>query len=191
MRYAKISRETRETGIEIELNIDGSGESDVDTGIGFFDHMLSSFAKHSGFDLSINAKGDLEVDEHHLIEDTGIVLGQVIDKALGDKNGIARFGEARIPMDESLAEVALDLGGRSYLVLDTEFESQRVGNFSTQMVRHFFESLTQNANMNLHASVYGDNDHHKIEALFKAFAYAMKRAVVVEGEGLRSTKGLL
>jgi imidazoleglycerol-phosphate dehydratase len=153
--------------------------------------MLSSFAKHSGFDLNINAKGDLEVDEHHLIEDTGIVLGQVIDKTLGDKNGIARFGEARIPMDESLAEVALDLGGRSYLVLDTEFESQRVGNFSTQMVRHFFESLTQNANMNLHASVYGDNDHHKIEALFKAFAYAMKRAVVVEGEGLRSTKGLL
>ena len=191
MRSAKISRETRETGIEIELNIDGSGEADVDTGIGFFDHMLSSFAKHSGFDLSINAKGDLEVDEHHLIEDTGIVLGQVIDKSLGDKNGIARFGEARIPMEESLAEVALDLGGRSYLVLDTEFESQRVGIFSTQMVRHFFESLTQNANMHLHASVYGDNDHHKIEALFKAFAYAMKRAVVVEGEGLRSTKGLL
>ncbi|MFP4654900.1 MAG: imidazoleglycerol-phosphate dehydratase HisB [Methanohalobium sp.] len=191
MRSAKISRETRETSIEIELNIDGRGEADIDTGIGFFDHMLASFAKHSGFDLNISANGDFEVDEHHLIEDTGIVLGQVIDKALDDKSGIARYGDAHIPMDESLADVALDLGGRSYLVLYADFETQRVGNFSTQMVRHFFESLTQSANMTLHASIYGYNDHHKIEALFKAFAHSMKRAVVVEGEDVRSTKGMI
>ncbi|ADI75043.1 Imidazoleglycerol-phosphate dehydratase [Methanohalobium evestigatum Z-7303] len=191
MRTANISRETGETSIEIELNLDGCGEAEVDTGIGFFDHMLSSFAKHSSFDLSISANGDLEVDEHHLIEDTGIVMGQAIDNALGDKKGIARYGEARIPMDESLADVVLDLGGRSYLVMNAEFESLYVGYFSTQLVRHFFESIVQNANMNLHASVYGDNDHHKIEALFKAFAHAMKRATVVEGESIKSTKGML
>ena len=153
--------------------------------------MLNSFARHGNFDLKIDATGDLIVDEHHLIEDTAIVLGQAIAQAIGDKNGIARFGEARIPMDEALADVVLDLGGRSYLVMDAEFDSPRVGEMNTQLVRHFFESLTENAKMNLHATVTGFNDHHKIEALFKAFAYALRRAVKIEGEGIKSTKGVL
>lgn len=191
MRSAEVSRKTGETDIRIELNIDGTGDSDIYTGIGFFDHMLTAFSKHGNFDLTVKASGDLVVDDHHLIEDTGIVLGQAFAEALGDKAGIARFGEARIPMDEALASVALDLGGRSYLVLDAEFMAPKVGEFSTQMVRHFFESVIQNSKINMHASVYGDNDHHKIEALFKAFAYAMRRATVIEGEGIKSTKGTL
>ena len=191
MRTAKISRKTSETDIKMELTLDGTGSSDISTGIGFFDHMLTAFARHGNFDLTVDAKGDLDVDEHHLIEDSGIVLGQAIAKALGDKAGIARFGEARIPMDEALADVALDLGGRNYLVFDAEFEVPQVGEFNTQMVGHFFESLAENAKMNIHVMVYGENDHHKIEALFKAFAYALRRAVVVEGNGVKSTKGVL
>lgn len=191
MRTGKISRKTNETDIKMKLTLDGTGSSDINTGIGFFDHMLTSFARHSNFDLTISARGDLVVDEHHLIEDTGIVLGQAIDMALGDKIGIVRFGEARIPMDEAIAEVALDLGGRSYLVFNAGFGSPRVGELNTQMVVHFFESLAGNANMNLHATVHGENDHHMIEALFKAFAYALRRAVVVEGGGVKSTKGVL
>lgn len=191
MRNAKIERKTKETDIRMELDLDGTGSSEINTGIGFFDHMLTSFARHGSFDLKIDATGDLIVDEHHLIEDTAIVLGQAIAKAVGDKNGIARFGEARIPMDEALADVVLDLGGRTYLVMNAEFESPRVGEMNTQLVRHFFESLTENAKMNLHATVTGYNDHHKIEALFKAFAYALRRAVKVEGEGIKSTKGVL
>ncbi|MDW7733514.1 MAG: imidazoleglycerol-phosphate dehydratase HisB [Methanolobus sp.] len=191
MRSAEVSRRTGETDIRIELNIDGTGISDIDTGIGFFDHMLTAFSKHGNFDLTVKATGDLVVDDHHLIEDTGIVLGQALAEALADKSGIARFGEARIPMDEALASVALDLGGRSYLVLDARFMSANVGEFSTQMVRHFFESVIQNAKINMHANVYGDNDHHKIEALFKAFAYALRRATAIEGHGIKSTKGTI
>ncbi|WP_135606032.1 imidazoleglycerol-phosphate dehydratase HisB [Methanococcoides sp. NM1] len=191
MRNAKITRKTKETDIRMELVLDGTGSSEINTGIGFFDHMLTSFARHGNFDLKIDATGDLIVDEHHLIEDTAIVLGQAIAKTLGDKNGIARFGEARIPMDEALADVVLDLGGRSYLVMDADFGSPCVGEMNTQLVRHFFESLTENAKMNLHATVAGYNDHHKIEALFKAFAYALRRAVKIEGEGIKSTKGVL
>ncbi|HJH31950.1 MAG TPA: imidazoleglycerol-phosphate dehydratase HisB [Methanosarcinaceae archaeon] len=191
MRTANISRKTNETDIKIKLTLDGTGSSDINTGIGFFDHMLTSFARHGNFDLSIAARGDLIVDEHHLIEDTGIVLGQVIAMALGDKAGISRFGEARIPMDEALAEVTLDLGGRSYLMLSAGFGSPRVGEFNTQMVKHFFESLAENAKMNLHATVHGENDHHMIEALFKAFAYALRRAVMIDGVGVKSTKGVL
>ena len=191
MRNAKIARKTKETDIRMELDLDGKGSAEINTGIGFFDHMLNSFARHGNFDLKIDATGDLIVDEHHLIEDTAIVLGQAIAQAVGDKNGIARFGEARIPMDEALADVVLDLGGRSYLVMNAEFESPRVGEMNTQLVKHFFESLTENAKMNLHATVTGFNDHHKIEALFKAFAYALRRAVKIEGEGIKSTKGVL
>lgn len=191
MRNANISRETRETQIHIELELDGTGSSKVDTGIGFLDHMLTAFARHGNFDLTVDAKGDLIVDEHHLIEDTGIVLGQAIAQALGDKAGIARFGEARIPMDEALADVALDLGGRSYLVMNAEFTAPMVGGFGTQLVEHFFESVAENAKLNLHATVYGKNDHHKIEALFKSFAYALRRAVVVEGTEIKSTKGVI
>ncbi|MGM0770227.1 MAG: imidazoleglycerol-phosphate dehydratase HisB [Halobacteriota archaeon] len=191
MRNAKIARKTKETDIRMEIDLEGTGLAKINTGIGFFDHMLNSFARHGNFDLKIDATGDLIVDEHHLIEDTAIVLGQAIAQAVGDKNGIARFGEARIPMDEALAEVVLDLGGRSYLVMNAEFESPRVGEMNTQLVRHFFESFTENSKMNLHATVTGFNDHHKIEALFKAFAYALRRAVKIEGEGIKSTKGVL
>ncbi|WMW21857.1 imidazoleglycerol-phosphate dehydratase HisB [Methanolobus mangrovi] len=191
MRKANISRKTSETDINIELELDGEGIADISTGIGFFDHMLTAFTKHGNFNLTVKATGDLVVDDHHLIEDTGIVLGQVIAEALADKAGIARFGEARIPMDEALASVALDLGGRSYLVMDAEFKASKVGEFSTQMVVHFFEAIAQNSKINMHAHVYGDNDHHKIEALFKAFAYALRRATVIEGKGIKSTKGVL
>jgi imidazoleglycerol-phosphate dehydratase len=191
MRTGKVSRETKETDIQLELNLDGTGAADVSTGIGFFDHMLTSFARHAEFDLKIRAEGDLYVDEHHLVEDTGIVLGKALTEALGNMAGIARFGEARIPMDEALADVALDIGGRSYLVLKADFASPHVGQFSTQLVKHFFETLASNAKITLHASVYGDNDHHKIEALFKAFAYAIKRAVKIEGKDIKSTKGTL
>ncbi|SDF42943.1 imidazoleglycerol-phosphate dehydratase [Methanolobus vulcani] len=191
MRKAEISRKTSETDISIEIDLDGKGVADISTGVGFFDHMLTAFTKHGNFDLTVKATGDLIVDDHHLVEDTGIVIGQVLAESLGNKAGIARFGEARIPMDEALATVALDLGGRSYLVIDAEFKAPKVGEFSTQMVDHFFEAVAQNAKMNMHAHVYGDNDHHKIEALFKAFAYALRRAIVVEGDEIKSTKGVL
>ncbi|WP_321419952.1 imidazoleglycerol-phosphate dehydratase HisB [uncultured Methanomethylovorans sp.] len=190
MRKSNISRKTKETDIKMELNLDGTGISDISTGIGFLDHMLHAFSRHGNFDLVVKAEGDLIVDDHHLIEDTGIVLGQAIAQALGNCAGIARFGEARIPMDEALASVALDMGGRSYLVLDASFIAPKVGELSTQMVKHFFESVVSNAKINMHASVYGDNDHHKIEALFKGFAYALRRAVVVEGGDIKSTKGV-
>ncbi len=191
MRYSKIRRTTKETDIQIEMGLDGNGLADIDTGIGFLDHMLDAFSRHGGFDLKIKATGDLIVDDHHLIEDIAIVLGQVVLEAVGDKKGIARFGDARIPMDEALADVVLDLGGRSYLVFNATFTSPTVGNLNTQMVRHFFTSLAENAKMNIHVSVDGYNDHHKIEALFKAFAYALKKAVKIEGDQLKSTKGVL
>ncbi len=189
MRTSKISRKTKETDIKLELNLDGTGVTDISTGVGFFDHMLNSFSRHAEFDLKLRAEGDLCVDEHHLIEDIGIVLGKALAEALGDMTGTARFGEARIPMDEALADVSLDIGGRSYLVLKADFIAPQVGQFSTQLVRHFFETLASNAKITIHASVYGNNDHHKIEALFKAFAYAMKRAVKIEGNDVKSTKG--
>ena len=189
MRTARISRKTKETDIQLELNLDGEGNAEVSTGIGFFDHMLTSFARHADIDLKVHAEGDLNVDEHHLVEDTGIVLGTAFSDALGDMAGIARFGEARIPMDEALAEVSLDVCGRSYLVFRAEFTAPQVGQFSTQLVRHFFETLASNAKITMHASVYGENDHHKIEALFKAFAYAFKKAVKLEGKSVKSTKG--
>lgn len=191
MRKSNISRKTSETDISLRFELDGKGIADIDTGIGFFDHMLNSFTRHGNFNLTLKAAGDLVVDDHHLIEDTGIVLGMAIAEALGDKAGIARFGEARIPMDEALASVALDLGGRSYLVMDAEFKASKVGEFSTQMVAHFFEAVAQNSKLNMHACVYGDNDHHKIEALFKAFAYSLRKAAVIEGSEIKSTKGVL
>jgi len=189
MRTGKISRKTKETDIQLELNIDGTGVTDISTGIGFFDHMLNSFTKHAEFDLKLHSEGDLFVDEHHLIEDIGIVLGKALAEALGDMAGTVRFGESRIPMDEALADVALDIGGRSYLVLKADFATPQVGQFNTQLVKHFFETLASNARITIHASVYGENDHHKIESLFKAFAYALKRAVKIEGKGVKSTKG--
>ena len=191
MRTSKISRKTKETGIQLELNLDGTGIADIRTGIGFLDHMLTSFARHAEFDIKIRSEGDLYVDEHHLVEDTGVVLGKAIAETLGNMVGIARFGEAKIPMDEALADVALDISGRRYLVLKADFAAPNVGQLNTQLVRHFFDTLASNAKITIHASVYGDNDHHKIEALFKAFAYAMKRAVKIDGKDIKSTKGTL
>jgi|ERR1035437_374925 imidazoleglycerol-phosphate dehydratase len=191
MRTSKISRKTKETDIQLELNLDGTGIADIRTGIGFLDHMLTSFARHAEFDIKIRSEGDLYVDEHHLVEDTGVVLGKAIAETLGNMVGIARFGEAKIPMDEALADVALDISGRRYLVLKADFAAPNVGQLNTQLVRHFFDTLASNAKITIHASVYGDNDHHKIEALFKAFAYAMKRAVKIDGKDIKSTKGTL
>jgi imidazoleglycerol-phosphate dehydratase len=191
MRTSKISRKTTETDIQLELNLDGTGIVDISIGIGFFDHMLTSFARHAEFDIKIRSEGDLYIDEHHLVEDTGIVLGKALAEALGNMVGIARFGEARIPMDEALADVAVDISGRRYLVLKADFAAPNVGQFNTQLVRHFFDTIASNAKITIHASVYGDNDHHKIEALFKAFAYAMKRAVKIEGKDIKSTKDTL
>jgi len=191
MRESKLSRKTNETDIEIKITLDGSGNSDINTGIAFFDHMLNSFAKHGSFDITIIARGDLTVDEHHTVEDVGITLGSAIVKALGDKKGIERFADARVPMDEALASAAIDISGRSFLVFNAKFTNPNIGGLTSQNVRHFFESLTANAGINAHIEVTGENDHHKAEALFKAFGIALKRAVRVTGSGIPSTKGVL
>lgn len=193
-RIAKISRATKETDIILELNIDGSGKAEVSTGIGFFDHMLLSFAKHGFFDLKLTVKGDLEVDTHHTIEDTGIVLGNAIMQAVGDKAGIKRYASSIMPMDESLILCALDLSGRPYLVLDAELKAERVGDFETEMVREFFYAVSYGAMMNLHIKeIHGDNTHHVIEAIFKAFARALDEATCHDNRinGILSTKGSL
>ena len=193
-RTASISRTTSETDIAVTLNLDGSGRSDIDTGIGFFDHMLRSFAKHGFFDLTVQVKGDLEVDCHHTIEDTGIVLGEAIKKAVGDKKGIRRYGSFALPMDETLVLTALDLSGRPYLCFDADFTVDRVGEFDTEMVREFFYAISYSCGMNLHIrQLAGQNNHHIIEAIFKSFAKALDEAT---GCDLRikdvlSTKGTL
>ena len=193
-RFAKINRKTTETDIEIMLELDGKGEAMVDTGIGFFDHMLISFAKHGLFDLRLKVKGDLEVDCHHTIEDTGIALGEAIKKALGDKKSIKRYGSFLLPMDESLVMCAIDLSGRPYLVFDGEFNVERVGYFDTELVKEFFYAISYSAGMNLHIKeMYGSNAHHIIEAMFKGFARALDEAVTIDERvnGLPSTKGAL
>ena len=173
-RVASCSRVTKETQIEMTLNLDGTGKTDISTGIGFFDHMLSGFARHGLFDLTVKVTGDLEVDSHHTIEDTGIVLGQAIAKAVGDKQGIKRFGSFMLPMDETLVLSALDLSGRPYLVYDLDLSTPQVGYFDTQMVKEFFYAVSYSAMMNLHIKqLAGSNDHHIIEAAFKAFAKAL------------------
>lgn len=190
-RSVSLSRKTNETDIYVSLSLDGSGRSSVDTGIGFFDHMIDAFSRHSGYDINLKAKGDLHVDAHHTVEDTAIVLGKAFSETLGNKSGIARYGEARIPMDEALAETALDIGGRGVLVMNVPCHAQYVGTFPTQMTKHFFETFCLNSGINMHIRAYGENDHHIIEAVFKSFAYAMKRATVIESDAVKSTKGLL
>ena len=194
MRKAKLKRKTGETEISVELNIDGSGKAEINSGIGFLDHMLNAFAKHSLIDLKIVAKGDLEVDEHHTVEDIGMVLGMALDKALGDKRGIERFGFL-LPMDESLAEVALDLGGRSYLVWKVRFKREKIGDMPTELFEDFFKALADNLKANIHINLrYGRNDHHKAEAIFKAFARALRLAVSINPrikKLIPSTKGIL
>lgn len=192
MRYAELERETNETKIKCMIVLDGQGKTDINTGIGFFDHMLKAFAVHSGFDLGMICKGDTEVDNHHTIEDTGIVLGTAFAQALGDKEGIARYGNFTIPMDEALASCSVDVSGREYLIFDCNFRAERIGDMETQMVLEFFRAFASNAMVTLHLNLqYGENDHHKCEAVFKAFAHALKEAVTVEGEGVLSSKGSL
>ncbi|SCY67516.1 imidazoleglycerol-phosphate dehydratase HisB [Butyrivibrio sp. INlla14] len=193
-REATIARKTKETDISISLNIDGKGNSNIETGNGFFDHMLDGFARHGFFDLTVKANGDLNVDCHHTVEDTGIVLGQAIAKAIGDKKGIKRYGSMILPMDETLVMCAIDLSGRPYFVMNGEFASPMVGDFDTQMVREFFYAISYSAGMNLHLRIItGQNDHHKIEALFKAFAKALDEATTIDPriENVLSTKGAL
>lgn len=191
-RKSEIKRKTSETEIAIKLNLDGQGESQINTGIGFFDHMLIQIAKHSGADLEISVKGDLQIDEHHTVEDTAIALGEAFLKALGDKKGIERYGFL-LPMDESLAQVALDFSGRSHLVWNAEFKREKVGELPTEMFPHFFKSFSDAAKCNLNIKVEGENEHHKIEAIFKAFAKCIKQAIKrdINSSSIPSSKGVL
>ena len=193
-RRATVERKTQETDIKVDINIDGSGTSKVQTGIGFFDHMLNGFAKHGFFDIDVTCNGDVEVDGHHSVEDTAIVLGQAISKALGDKKGIKRYGSMILPMDDALVLCAIDLCGTPYFSMDAEFSSPMVGEFDTQLVREFFYTISYSAAMNLHIKVLsGLNDHHKIEAIFKAFAKALDEATSYDPRitDVLSTKGAL
>lgn len=191
MRTAEIKRKTKETDISVALDLDG-GKVNVRTGIGFFDHMLTAFAVHGGFGLEVFVEGDLDVDTHHTVEDTGIVLGAAFKKALGDMGGINRYGSFYIPMDESLALCALDISNRPFLVFNAEFKEERCGEYETCCTEEFFRAFAVNAGITLHLNVlYGSNSHHEIEALFKAFAHAMKIAVAPSGGGVLSTKGVL
>lgn len=194
MRKAHIVRNTRETKIVMDLNLDGKGEADISTGIGFFDHMLNSFARHGFFDLTVKVEGDLEVDTHHTIEDTGIVLGMAIKEAVGKKEGIKRYGSAILPMDEALLLCALDLCGRPYLVYDLTLDREYVGDLETEMIKEFFYAVSYAGEMNLHVKQFsGMNNHHIIEGAFKAFGKALDEAVSIDNrvQGVLSTKGSL
>ncbi len=193
-RIANINRVTKETDISLRLNLDSNEESNINTGIGFFDHMLNSFAKHSFTQLELSVKGDLDVDTHHSVEDTGIVLGQGIKEAIGDKKGIKRYGSLIIPMDESLILCSLDLSGRPYLVFDVPLTVEKVGDLDTEMVKEFFYAISYSAGMNLHLKlIHGDNNHHIVEGLFKAFAKALDEAVSFDDriKDVLSTKGTI
>lgn len=194
-RHANVSRTTGETSITLHLTVDGSGTCHANTGIGFLDHMLTLFAKHGLFDLHVEAHGDLHVDDHHTAEDVAICLGQALDLALADRRGIVRTAHSYVPMDEALGFVAVDLGGRPYAVFDAEFVTPRLGTLGTDVIFHIFESIAIHARMNLHCRVlYGKNDHHKVEALFKAFARALDAATRIDprlGDAVPSTKGVL
>ena len=194
MRTAKVERNTRETKIAMELNLDGQGTGDISTGIGFFDHMLEGFARHGFFDLKVRIDGDLQVDGHHSVEDCGIVLGQAIREAAGDKKGMKRFGQCILPMDETLVLCAVDMGGRPWLNFDAAFTAERVGYLDTELVHEFFYAVSYSAGMNLHIKVLdGQNNHHIIEAMFKAFARALDEATGMDGRitEVLSTKGTL
>lgn len=194
-RTADISRSTKETQVHVALNLDGTGSYRIDTGIGFFDHMLELFSRHSGIDLAVDCKGDLHVDGHHTTEDVGIVLGKAIRKALGDKRGILRYGDIRLPMDESLASCAMDISGRGYLVFRADFSGAAVGQFATELTEEFFRAVAIQTGLTLHLCCeYGSNDHHRIEALFKAFGRAFRQAIIIDpdyADVIPSTKGVL
>ena len=193
-RKAEIKRDTKETGIELSLNLDGAGAAEINSGIGFFDHMLQHIALHGKFDLRVQATGDLHIDAHHTIEDIAICLGRAIDQALGSRAGIQRMGAAYVPMDEALARVVIDLSGRAYAVIKADFETPLIGQMPTDLVLHALETIAAHGRMNLHAEVlYGRNDHHKAEALFKAFGRALAQAVSPDAgrQDIPSTKGTL
>lgn len=189
-RMASVVRKTKETDIEVTINLDGKGVADISTGLGFFDHMLEQIARHGDLDLTVKTQGDLHIDEHHTIEDTGLALGECFLKAIGDKRGIERYGYC-LPMDDCLAQVALDFGGRPWIVWEADFKREKVGDMPTEMFIHFFKSLSDTAKCNLNIKAEGKNEHHKIEAIFKAFARAVKMAKRKEGNRLPSTKGVL
>jgi imidazoleglycerol-phosphate dehydratase len=190
-RTAAVSRETAETTIDLTLDVDGDGDATVDTGVGFFDHMLSAFAKHGLFDLTVDCDGDLHVDDHHTVEDVAIVLGEAFDEALGDKRGIRRFADRKVPLDEAVASVVVDVSGRPHFEFEGAFSQARVGEFTSDMARHFALSLATNAGLTLHASVTGENAHHEVEALFKALARALDDATRLDERrsDTPSTKG--
>ena len=191
-RCAKQNRDTKETKISCYMNLDGDGTSDIHTGIGFFDHMLTLFSFHSGIDLTLSAQGDLEVCDHHTVEDCGILMVACLKEALQDKRGIGRYGSMLLPMDEALAQVVLDISGRSFLLYNCELKRDTIGSFSCEMVEEFLRAFAFQAGITLHVNVpYGTNDHHKVEAIFKALGRALKAAIAVSGDALPSTKGTL
>ena len=195
MRTASLSRDTAETKIAVEVNLDGTGSYDVSTGIGFLDHMVEQFSRHSLIDVTMKVDGDLHVDQHHTTEDSALALGQVLAKALGDKGGIGRYGSAYSPMDETLARVSLDISGRPYLVWKAKFTQEKLGEWDTELIEHWFHSVAQTAGITLHCELlYGTNNHHICEALYKGFARAMRQAVEIDprkGGAIPSTKGTL
>ena len=192
MRIATIERKTNETDIKLTLNLDGQKQVNVQTGIPFFDHMLTLFAFHGGFDLDVYAVGDLEVDDHHTVEDVGLALGQAVNKALNDKKGINRYGLMYLPMDEALSRVVIDISNRPYLFFKAPFVREKVGTMDTQNVSEFFKSFVNESKMNLHIeTLYGDNEHHKIESIFKGFGRALKEATRIVSDDISSTKGVL
>lgn len=191
MRTAEVTRKTSETDIKIELDIDGTGKYEIDTGVNFFNHMLESFSRHSFIDLKVKAVGDIEIDDHHTIEDTGILLGEAFLKAIGDKKGIRRMGHAIVPMDDSVATVAIDISGRSYCNMNLEFKNDKIGDMTADIITHFFESFASSAKINIYGTVEGSNDHHKAEAVFKAFAKSIYDACKIEHDEILSTKGVL
>lgn len=192
MRIAKIERKTLETEVLVEMNLDGNGNSEINTGIGFLDHMLTLMAFHGSFDLKVNCKGDLYVDEHHTVEDIGITLGQAFNKALGDKKGIKRYSSIYIPMDEALCNTVVDISNRPYLVFNVNFEREKVGNMDTQNFKEFFRAFVNESKTTLHINLlYGENDHHKIEAVFKAFARTLKEGIQITSNKVASSKGVL
>lgn len=193
-RTARIARKTTETDVTVEINLDGKGEGKIDTTVSFLDHMFLLLARHGHFDLTVKSAGDTEVDDHHLVEDLGICLGKVLKEALGDKEGIARYGDVAVPMDECLCSVALDLSGRPYLIYNADFEAKKIGKFDPALLKEFFKAFSDHSGMTLHINLlYGKNNHHMAEAIFKALARALKKAVTVTGdiEGVLSTKGVL
>ena len=190
-RISNKSRKTSETDIKIKMNLDGVGNYNISTGINFFNHMLEAFSKHSMIDLDIVARGDIEIDDHHTIEDVGILLGEAFLEAIGDKRGIRRMAHAMVPMDESVSTVAVDISGRSYCNMDLKFKNEKIGDMTSDVVVHFFESFTSSARINIYGTVEGANDHHKAEAVFKAFAKAIKDAIKIESNQIPSTKGII